>query len=175
MNWTIEGIDITVNNDGRFEWKQRDSERRSTHETLEGAKSAVKAYVRDAERAAVIKFPPVQVINSAGHACAIEKFHKGNLSPIFKPEPADTNSNTTLYLAEAGVQDLVREKVKLMKRVSEIDEKLRPFTVETPSCYGKCDPQEYTRKVEYFVQKLEKQQAEIARRKGTAPAVAAAS
>lgn len=165
MNWTVEGVDISVNKDGRFEWKQRDSERRSTHNTLEAAKSAVKAYVRDAERASVIKFPPVQVVNSAGYPCAIEKFHKDDLSPIFKPEPAATSNSTTLYLAEQGVRELVQERVKLQKRIGEIDQKLRPFAVYVPTCYGKCDSQEYTRKVEYFVHKLEKQQSEISRKK----------
>lgn len=125
--WTVRGVRIDVNGEGKFFLPGREST--ETWDTLDLAKKAVEAI---AQRLRITLDLPC--IQSDGAAVTLKRLNLGTGEFIVEPPPPNRYAlSVDLYPDTPGTRALVAETVDLRKRLKELEGQLLPYKLRNRS------------------------------------------
>lgn len=164
MEWTHEGVIITVTNEGYFTVQHGEVDK-STGElevtkyaSLRTAKEEIDNRIATARKSKQAKVN-VTLLDEAGRTMTLRRVHEG--TGEWLTGKGEMEKPRSAYLNMDVPKDLLAQRRQLRKQMVAIDESLRPYSFPLPKGFGKQTPEKVDTLVEQLHERIAQAQKEV--------------
>ena len=157
MEWTHEGVIITVTNEGYFTVQHGDVDKFTgelevtNYPSLRTAREDIDNKIATARKSKQ-SMVNVTVLDEQGHTMTLRRIHEGNGDWLTGKGEQDQPKSA--YLNMDAPKDLLLQREELREQMRQIDESLRPYSFSLPKGYGKMDPEKIDRIVSQLHERM---------------------